>query len=191
MKIFASKRMLQLCVLMVALCGITATAGANTYNFNVDLTYGTVTGTLAGTVDFAFLSGTGAASSLVLTSIPAGFGSLAGGNTVTNWADQVSNTFTISGGVITSFDFFALTAAMDPADAFCLNSTGSANPFGSFTCQPQLNELHAYTSYGYNSNGLNGVQFEQLASTPESGSMLLLATGLAGLAGVVRRKLHR
>ena len=118
--------------LTIALVGLlfVPTAKADIiYDFTVPLTSGNVTGTVMGTLDLPFVnsggSGTGSASSLVLTSFPAAFGTLAGGDTVTSWLHQVTDTFTVTSGTITSFQFFATTASADPADAFSMNSTSS------------------------------------------------------------------
>ncbi len=169
------------------------------YTFSIGLTSGPDTGTVTGTLDLPFVSpggsGSGAASSLVFTSIPSGFGSLAGGNTATAWADQVSNQFTVSSGVITSFDFFATTASSDPADVICMNSTGASPSFGSYTCVAGLNELDGPTSsiFGYNLNGLEGVTFSSPVSSgvPEPGtsSLILVGAGLLGLTAVMRKRI--
>jgi hypothetical protein len=157
------------------------------YDFTVPLTEGTVTGTLTGTLDLPFVnaggSGTGAASSLVLTSFPAGLGALAGGDVVTNWANQVTDIFTVTNGVITSDQFFATTGTADPADVFVLNSTDAVcGTIGAFSCAPLDNELHtAANLFGFNENGLAGVTFTPVSVVPAPpigrGLPVLLAVG--------------
>jgi hypothetical protein len=166
------------------------------YTFSIGLTSGTDTGTVTGTLDLPFVSpggsGSGAASSLVFTSIPAGFGSLAGGDTATAWADQVDNLFTVSSGAITSFDFFATTGSADPADVICMNSTGAGTTFGAYTCVAGLNELDGPTSdiFGYNFGGLEGVTFSSPVSSgvPEPGTSSLMLVGV-GLMVVMRKRI--
>jgi hypothetical protein len=80
------------------------------YDLSVDLNGGNINGKLTRMVDPPFVTaggtGSGAADSLVLTSIPAGFGTLAGGDVLSSWTDQVTDDFTVTSGVITSFAFF-------------------------------------------------------------------------------------
>jgi hypothetical protein len=156
------------------------------YDFTVPLTDGTVTGTLTGTLDLPFVnaggSGTGAASSLVLTSFPAGFGALVGGNTVTNWANQVTDTFTVTSGAITSNQFFATTGTADPSDVFVLNSTNAVcGTIGGFNCAAMDNELHTTADlFGFNLNGSAGVTFTPVtvpAPPIGRGLPVLLAVG--------------
>jgi len=166
------------------------------YNFTVPLTSGPDTGTLTGTLDLPFVSaggsGTGAASSLVLTSFPAGFGTLSEGDIVTSWTDQVTDIFTVTAGAVTSFEFMAVTNG-DPTvgDYFCINSTGgSAGSFGGWICPADLNELSKTSSiFGYNFGGANGVTFTAVSPAPEPSSISLL--GFSGLLllslGLLRR----
>jgi hypothetical protein len=168
------------------------------YNFSANLSSGTATGTLTGTLDLPFVtaggSGSGAASSLVLTSIPAGFGSLgsfSGGANVTSWADQVSNSFIVISGVITSFDFMAVTNS-DPSvgNYFCVNSTsGSGGAIGGWVCPADLNELsETGATFGYNFNGLSGVTFTAATSTPEPATVGTMLLGLTALYLATTRK---
>jgi hypothetical protein len=162
-------------------------------NFSIVFSSGDVFGTLTGTVDLPFVNvggtGTGAASSVVLTSIPSGFGTLAGGDDVTSWADQVTDTFTVTAGVITSFEFMAVTSGSTSGDYFCINSTvGSAGSFGSWGCPGNLNELSETADiFGYNFGGASGVTFTP-SGTPEPAAAGLVFFGMASLCFVARRK---
>ncbi len=182
-------------VLFVGLIFVPLARAGSIYTFKVDLTIGTVTGTLTGTLDLSFVnpggSGSGAASSLVFTSIPAGFGSLVGGNAATSWANQVTNLFTVISGTITSDEFFATTGLADPSDVLCLNSTSdSGGTVGGFTCPSHINELHVASGvFGFNASGLEGITFSLVSSaTPEASSLILFGTSLLGLVPF-RRKL--
>jgi hypothetical protein len=167
-------------------------------NFSVNLnnTLGTVLGTVTGTVDLPFVnaggSGSGAADSLLLTSIPAGFGALAGGNNVTNWADQVTNTFTVTAGAVTSFEFLAVTSPnTSVGDYFCINSDGgSAGSIGGWGCPGGLNELsETSATFGYNFGGASGVTFTPSASaTPEPSFFIPILTMVLFLIAFVARK---
>ena len=176
-----------------------ASARADQFTFSTNLTSGPDQGVLTGTFNLAFItnqgSGTGAATGFTFTSVPAGFGTLVGGNVATSWADQASNSFTVVNGVVTSDLFFAATGGSQPADVFCLNSTASTPSVGNFVCPSQLNELNASsTVFGYNFGGLSGVTFTDttptsMSVTPEPSSIALLATGVMCMARVVRRRL--
>jgi len=168
------------------------------YNFSANLTNGTAVGTLTGTLDLPFVSaggsGTGSASSLILTSIPSGFGplgSFGGGATVTSWPDQVSDTFTVTAGVITSFDFMAVTNGDSTlGNYFCINSTGSdGGSFGSWECPAGLNELSETAgTFGYNFGGLSGVTFTASSAAPEPATVATMLLGLPVLYLAARRK---
>lgn len=167
------------------------------YTFSIDLTTGNDLGTVTGTLDLGFVNpggtGTGAASSVVFTSIPAGFASpLDGGDDATAWANQVTNTFLVTSGTIASFDFFATTGSADPSDVFCMNSTTNVAGFGSYGCPAGLNELDGPNTnvFGFNFNGLSGVTFTPAGSSaPEPSSMILTSTALLGLAFFARKRI--
>jgi hypothetical protein len=162
------------------------------YNFSINLSSG-ITGTVTGTLDLPFInaggSGTGAADSLVLTSVPAGFGAFVS-NTVTSWADQENNSFTVSAGVITSVLFWALTNGTSTANELCLNSTGSpTGMFGEYSCPSGLNLLQSDVSTdGFNFNGLAGITFTPASTaTPEPGTNGMILLGIASLCLAARR----
>jgi hypothetical protein len=169
-------------------------------NFSVDLTIGNALGTVTGTVDLPFVNaggtGSGAADSLLLTSIPAGFGTLAGGNNVTNWADEVTNTFTVTAGAVTSFEFLAVTSGNNSiGDYFCLNSTGlSGGSIGGWGCPIGLNELsETAATFGFDFGGASGVTFTPSASTTPEPSFLIptLTMVLFLIAFVARKRVAR
>ena len=177
-------------------CALATCARAEEYTFSFDGT-GTVSGTVTGEVDLEFVgaggTGSGAATSLTLASFPSGLGSFSAGDVVTNWEDQITNSFTVTAGVITSFEFYALTAGDDSANELCLNSTGNdGGTFGEYDCLAGLNLIQTNANlYDYNFNGLAGVSSTDTgpspssgpADTPEPGTLTLLLTGMAALLG--------
>jgi hypothetical protein len=175
------------CIGIAIGCVAAPQANATEYDFSINLDSGPNTGTVTGTLDLPFVSGsgsgTGGASSLVLTSIPASFGTLGGGDFVTSWADQVTNTFTVTSGAITSFEFMAVTSGdTSVGDYFGINSTGSsAGSFGGWVLPGDLNELSETASiFGYNYGGAGGVTFSASA-TPLPSTWTMLIAGFAGL----------
>ncbi len=178
---------------VAALGLISASAKANVvYDFSVYLELGPVNGTLDGSFDLSFLapggSGTGAASSLNLADIPAGLGSFSEGNDATQWTNVIDNSFTVDNGTITSIEFFATTAAADPADVLCLNSNSTDN-FGAYTCWAGLNEVQVDNTdnYGYDFSGLSAVAFTPEAATPEPSEMALVGLGVLAVLARYRR----
>lgn len=186
-------------ILLGVMLYLPARAEIYDFSFSGAVGYSTVFGPIAGTVDLPFVgpggSGTGAAASLTLTSLPAGFGTLAGGDVVTSWVDQIDNTFTVTAGQVTSFLFFAATGNTINDNIFCLNSTRTnAAPFGPLYCPSGLNELQGtMATYESNLTGRNGITFsdENAALTPEPGYRIFGLLLIAGIAAGVRRSRHR
>jgi hypothetical protein len=165
------------------------------FTFNGESGFSTVFGPVSGTIDLPFVnpggSGTGAASSVTLTSIPSAF-TLADGNTLTLWPDQIANSFTVTGGVITGDQFFALTGNnLDTTSLLCLNNTSATiGILGPFSCTANLNELETSSAaFESNLNGLPGITFTAAggtAATPEPRLIGLLCAG-AGLLFFLQR----
>jgi len=181
-------------LILMGLAALPSAKAALLFDFSIQFTQGPNQGTVTGNLTLPFVSsggsGTGAASLLTLTSIPASFGALAGGNTITSWANQVVNSFTVTGGTITSFAFFAATGPTSSDDAFAINSTGQPlTSFGSWGPPANLNELSKTLSiYGYNFDGPNGVSFTPAASAvPEPSSISLALVGAIGFVALRKR----
>lgn len=181
-------------LILMGLAALPSAKGALLFDFSLPLTQGPNQGTVTGSLNLPFVSsggsGTGAASLLTLSAFPAGFGVLAGGNTITSWANQVVNSFTVTNGAITSFAFFATTGATSGDDAFVINSTGQALPsFGGWGPPANLNELSKTISiYGYNFDGPSGVSFTPAASAvPEPSSISLALVGAIGFVALRKR----
>ncbi|BDC48477.1 hypothetical protein F183_A07930 [Bryobacterales bacterium F-183] len=162
-----------------------------TITLNGGLTQGMITGNLLLPFVSAGGSGTGAASVVTLTSVPAGFDVFTAGNTVTSWAFQPVNSFTVTNGSITSFVYFAATSLTFPAQAFGINSTvQTRGPFGDWILPAGVNALQTSgTKYGSNSLGLAGVSFTPVALTtvPEPSSLGWALACTIGLAAARKR----
>lgn len=185
---------LRSCLMAAGLATVSSAQATLLFDFTLPFTSGPVPGTLTGNLTLTFVSaggsGTGAASQLAFTSIPAGFAPLAGGNTPTAWANQVANSFTVTNGVITDFAFFAVTGPNSGDDAFAMNSTNSSlGTFGSWGAVAHLNELsQTVNTFGYNFDGYAGVSFTPSSpgeSVPVPGTLSLVLAAAAGLS--VRR----
>jgi hypothetical protein len=184
-------------VLFLGLLFVPLAKADSVYDFSVGLTNGTTTGTVTGTIDLSFLtpggSGSGAAASLVLTSFPAGFGVLAGGNTVTAWADQLANQFTVTAGVITSYYFAADTSPLGSADFFQTNNTANTTTDGTWSvlaAEDALDNTSANFGFIFSSTA---VTFTPVAATPEPGALTqtTIGVGLLGLIMVMRKRISR
>jgi hypothetical protein len=124
-------------------------------------------------------------------------GDLLASTTITNASDPLSNHFLYN--AITPVDLIA-------GDTYVVEGVSGVDPYaydnGGFTVSPQItivgnndaeNAGLTFLGTGLNDrtiDGYWGADFvSSLTSTPEPSSFLLLGSGLAGLAGMLRRKL--
>ena len=120
----------------VATATLAQSASAATFNFSFSNVDGPVSGTVQGTLTLPDGDGTNAATSLIVTSAPAALGSTLPFDVLANFTTVPSNSFTVSGGVITSGSFFAtnsigvLTLNFIPGNFGNLfNPLGAGGPF--------------------------------------------------------------
>lgn len=89
-------------------------------------------------------------------------------------------------GSITSFEFMAITATVEPTNYFCINSTANTPEDGVWICNAGDDSLHngLVTGYGGNDNGFTGVTF-----SPEPGtfSMIGIAAALCTCRAAMRK----
>jgi PEP-CTERM motif len=162
-------------------CG-SSHARALTFNWSFanDANFGSVAGTVTGTIDLAD-NATGAATALSVTSYPTGlFGVTAAPFNIVNNPDYsiFQNSFTVASGVVTAEAFSSFNAA-----------DGSAfNLLEGFAAE---NSLHSSLGSAVaNGGGLSGITYtlEQLpADVPEPASLAILGIGLLGLAAARKR----
>ncbi len=157
------------------------------YSFSFNNVIGTVAGTVQGEIQLDFLTsltdnGTGAASRIEITSVPAGIPASIEGDVVTGWMTQSLNTFTVVGGTLTSYQFGASEGATPGLsdNVMCLNSGGFFVVGGVYVCGPGENYFGDAFSYVYNVDGIGGVIFEA-RQVPEPPMFALLVVGLMGL----------
>ena len=175
----------------VMILGAVSTANAGTiFTFSFSNVLGNVPGSVTGTITLDFVtlvsdSGTGSASSIVITSAPAAVLPLDEGNVVTNWTVQAMNTFTVASGVISGYQFGASAGIASPTDSvFCLNSGALFGPFGSYVCTANETGPGDGTNFVFNQGVLPAVTFERVTSVPEPTQSFLLA-GIGVIAVVV------
>jgi hypothetical protein len=180
------KRLLALLALIMLLGPQSAKADV-IYNFSVNLSSGTAPGTVTGTIDLPFVSpggsGSGAASSVVLTSFPAGIGTLSS-NTVTSWAHQLADAFTVTSGAVTSYYFAADTSGNSSADFFQMNNTSNTTIDGSWLVLPNEAALdHTSSNFAYTFSPV--ITFTPV---PEPSSLLLLGPVVGAIFALRLRK---
>jgi hypothetical protein len=176
---------------LIVLLGLPSAKADVIYDFSVNLSSGSAPGTVTGKIDLPFVSldgsGSGAASSLVLTSFPMGIGTLSS-NTVTSWAHQLADAFTVTSGAVTSYYFAADTSGDPSADFFQMNNTSNTRTDGVWTILANEAALdHTVFNFAYAFSPV--VTFTPATVVPEPSSLPLLAGCLFSLfAMALRRK---
>lgn len=146
------------------------------FDFSFTNTLGDTPGTVTGTVDIPFAgNGTGAATNVTITSYPGAVGNVGTPPIdVTSWSTQLTNSFTVTGGNITSVFYEALGSGLPDTGLFQLLT-------------PNGELLDASTGHFVE----GPVTFTPAVASPEPGTITLLGTGLLALGGLVvgrRRK---
>ncbi len=164
-------------------------AKADSFTFSFTNVVGTVNGTVTGEIIGLTNNATGSAAQILITSFPSGLNSIFGSGPInaTSWDQQMENSFTEAGGVITAADFWSAQTVggfSQGAQLFINGEVGSGFNF--------LNLDGTDDLYVWGDNGFQSVTFAPLAATtPEPSSLLLAVTGIAAAMGSFRRRLHR
>jgi hypothetical protein len=158
-------------------------ARADDFDFSITNTDGTTPGTITGEIFGLTNDGTaGSATEVLITGYPAGDASIIGSSSLnaTSWDDQLDNSFTETGGSITSAIFWAIDGTNPDTPDLFIGIEG-ANGFS----------IPGTAAGTYNYGGTDGITFT--AVTPEPGTISLMMTGV-GLLGVMvvlrKRKLQ-
>jgi len=183
------KRTMKLGMLAVVLLAATAgrtQAGSQSFDFSFttdDTTpSGWITGTVKGEIELPFSGdGSGPATLVSIDTIPSGMTNIYGTLPInaTAWDTQVVNTFTVSGGMITSANYSATNALTPPPE-------GSLISFGSGTNELQFTNQIGVAQETGNESGFPGVTFTPVSVTIPEPSSLILA-GMAGICGFAWR----
>ncbi|MEP3225203.1 MAG: PEPxxWA-CTERM sorting domain-containing protein [Parasphingorhabdus sp.] len=122
---------------------------------------------------------------------PAGI-TLPEGSEAVNWTNQLENSFTVTGGAVTSFAFFALTGAGgSAATELCLNDGAASFDALNRACPAGLNFIGTggATEFGFNFDGSDGISFTAIApSVPEPATWAFMIFGFGTIGGAMRRQ---
>ncbi len=182
------KRTMKLGMLAVVLLAATAgrtQAGSQSFDFSFTTDATTpldwITGTVTGEIMLPSGDGIGLAATLVsIVNIPSGMTSIYNPPlpiNATAWDRQMRNSFTVSGGMITSADY--------SANDVLSTSEGSLIVFGSGSNQLQFTNQNVVQNTG-NESGPLGVTFTPVSVPIPEPSSLILA-GMAGICGFAWR----
>lgn len=168
--------MKKLSVTILAIVGLALQASALSFNFSFDgdtglgSVPGTVTGTIFGLVDNAPGQ---AATSILITSFPAGLGGTLSHPDLLDFSSQVANNFNVSGGQIIGGGF----AAQDSGDTVILGPVAAYYGFNNVLTLDNGNTIVG------NFDGSAGIVFTPVSSSvPDAGSSaILLGSACLGL----------
>lgn len=159
-------------VATTAVLGSANMASAAIFNFSFSNVTGAIGGTVSGTIELPDGDGTFAATSVIVTSAPAGLGY---DPTTTNFIGTPENVFSVVGGniVVANTSFLGL---FDGRTALALSATSFADQ----------TFLDAFSAADFGVSGVldttsSTLSFSPAATTPEPGTLLgLLAVGSIG-----------
>jgi hypothetical protein len=141
---------------LVCLTGVES-ANALDFTFSFTNINGNVPGTVEGIIGGLTDNSTSAATSLELTSFPAGLGTANDGTNVLGWGSTFINQFTVTNGSITAADFVAVGLS----SGLCIDNNVLC--FSGFNAAPSsatnILTFNAASNVVSNSNGFSGVTF--------------------------------
>ncbi len=169
-----------LALLVLILCGGSATAGSLNFDFSVTNTIGTVSGTFAGEVIGLTDNSISSASSVLIESFPAAMNSLDSPPIdATLWDQQYQNSFEVVNGQIVDGGFWAAQTVNGFFGGFqlFLNATAALQPFNYL----DLDGVNA--AYIWGDDGLAAAHFTLASSVPEPASLVSALLGAVFVAG--------
>lgn len=149
-----------------------------TFSFTSDPFFSTTTGTVTGRLLGLSESGSSAASSIIVDSLPAGLGVSAGDDLLTVFANDLLNSVTITGGVVTGAEILLSSSAGSTGRHFLLNY-GSINSLNNIEGQRGVTNLDGFGAITFS------VRPE--ATVPEPGTFGLLGLAMVGAYAATRR----